>query len=1198
VAVERAADRAAAVAAAGGAGARQTGGVAAAAHPVLPRLAALRGPGSTCSADSREVADQAYLPRPPGMGMGIDLGIGGMAGMNLPGAPASANLPGLGMCIALGTGIGIPAFIAAREHRIHTLTVAANASTSLAQTCSAASVASAALAASAAAAAANISVAADSAATTSTGAGIGPGTAPATATAVPTASPLTLDSGGSRSSPSRHAAASIRGSVSVDYFGQYLHPPPSEALARARRLSIATAQSGLTAAREVGIAESDLQGTVAAGAAADSNSSADAAASVPPSLRKGTSASSVGSDGSINALPFGSGGGGNAALRSGGNFPLQFPFFSIPNAPGVPGSRPTAITNGGAAATSIAAANAAAMAASNAANARTAAAAADGGAGLVAADAEVAKAEAERLKQLDPAVQSILSAGGPVEAIASLVAATAGVSAVAKVAGDALRTAVSGDAGSLSAAAASSSSQDKGIVAAPAPWAGMSTREKARATVGPNSKDTAQGPSQSISHSLAIGSAPFIGGAEWVSPGPLRPSPEEEELLTAFFQYSNRVLPVVDQQHFYSALEQTGWLATIGTDADEAQAPWYGYTQPMPRPTGQPGSGVASPQAGATEGGETAGTGHEGANLSGASPEISVSKQSQQQRVLPFERPYKPLREPPFISVARNGELFGFRVCLLTVLCMGAKICGKNDLAAHYYGLARSFIGPCFTEPCQHLVSALLVLTLVARSIYGDGSQCHIFASLAFQMCELTDVSPEIRMAAAVLFKCNRSLITSGWPSENCSPDMTPYPRFADILGFAFGQLMKDFSDICPAPGPAAMQPCPEVTQLLEECRKNVSAFQALADEAAEMRAKYPVIPGLPVQAISDGILSILYARIGEYRKALDCMRRCVAETLSNRLCAYSYPLVLLLIKSNEVYRLGMQQPPSVFSEAEIREIVELKTKVVVFLKSVSRALFGGMSKICPFIGEATIPPTADGSGTHAASAAVASPPLLGSKEFNAAAKRQRAGKQSSKGGGPNAKRPRLAPGTTVAAGSGQDTTSDVDGYGGGMPPPPRVPTPRFIPDLEYGETTTAEGEDSDEALSTDRSLRRKNQRKLTMKSEFEGEFMIGSHLDLARLSSALAPVFAPGTIPGVTSLPVTQSPLLTSAPSDLRFPMLPLGSPVGDQKASVPLVPFLLQGHTPSNVAAQISPASSSVPGDERPSRNPSLDGTFDWLR
>ena len=172
----------------------------------------------------------------------------------------------------------------------------------------------------------------------------------------------------------------------------------------------------------------------------------------------------------------------------------------------------------------------------------------------------------------------------------------------------------------------------------------------------------------------------------WGIPGPIIPSPEEAAILRAYFTFTNRTLPACDEEYFYAALEAARYIPVQ--------------------------SGVVASYNGA-----------ERLN-SFPAPQSSSSSSS----------------TPSVFGVARNSEMFGFRVCYYTLLCIGARMMNQCAAARQYYELARAFIGPCFTQPSQHLVSALLVMTMITRAMCPDSTQPALHAALALRMSEVVEV--------------------------------------------------------------------------------------------------------------------------------------------------------------------------------------------------------------------------------------------------------------------------------------------------------------------------------------------------------------------------------------------------------------------------------------------------------------------------
>jgi hypothetical protein len=97
-------------------------------------------------------------------------------------------------------------------------------------------------------------------------------------------------------------------------------------------------------------------------------------------------------------------------------------------------------------------------------------------------------------------------------------------------------------------------------------------------------------------------------------------------------------------------------------------------------------------------------------------------------------------------ALAPASEVPGLRVCCYMILCVGSKLQGQHRSAKRYYDMARSCIAPAYLHPNQHLVSALLLMTILTRSVCPDDNQAILHAALALEMANLVpDLSPEVR---------------------------------------------------------------------------------------------------------------------------------------------------------------------------------------------------------------------------------------------------------------------------------------------------------------------------------------------------------------------------------------------------------------------------------------------------------------------
>ena len=208
----------------------------------------------------------------------------------------------------------------------------------------------------------------------------------------------------------------------------------------------------------------------------------------------------------------------------------------------------------------------------------------------------------------------------------------------------------------------------------------------------------------------------------WTITGPIVPTAQEEALLEGYFKVTNKIIPgKLHRSATASARCRPRWHATHFHDSPlyvpHAQITTAAVDEEYFRAALETARYLDEPTAPSpAEGG-------------GASGQVV---------------------ESPFTDVQRHSELFGFRVAFYTLLCIGARVAGDSKAARRYYELARAYIGPCYSQPSQHLVSALLLMVMISRSLNSPG-QAAIHAALALRMSELVDVSARRRVCPAML---------------------------------------------------------------------------------------------------------------------------------------------------------------------------------------------------------------------------------------------------------------------------------------------------------------------------------------------------------------------------------------------------------------------------------------------------------------
>ena len=109
------------------------------------------------------------------------------------------------------------------------------------------------------------------------------------------------------------------------------------------------------------------------------------------------------------------------------------------------------------------------------------------------------------------------------------------------------------------------------------------------------------------------------------------------------------------------------------------------------------------------------------------------------------------------LAAVSDGKFAAFRVLVHTILSCAALIEGRSAIARHHYGVSCALIPLCSDMKSRHLVSALLVLSLIERSFgNGDVNQSLEHMRLAWRISDqATGVSTEVRTTALVLYEIN-----------------------------------------------------------------------------------------------------------------------------------------------------------------------------------------------------------------------------------------------------------------------------------------------------------------------------------------------------------------------------------------------------------------------------------------------------------
>jgi hypothetical protein len=224
----------------------------------------------------------------------------------------------------------------------------------------------------------------------------------------------------------------------------------------------------------------------------------------------------------------------------------------------------------------------------------------------------------------------------------------------------------------------------------------------------------------------------------------------------------------------------------------------------------------------------------------------------------------------------RRDEL-SFRVCYYTALTFGAKLQGRKRLARKYYELARFHIGPCFTMPCEHLVSALMIMTILTRVLLADIKQSILYASLAARMVDLCDVSPNTRICAMTMHSILNPSSFVQWPSVDCPVEMTPEVRISALWSFIHGQIMHGLS--------------------LVRSRSDAERFEGFMNECLTLQRVHGIGQNMAMGTFAMAFKSFLQLRLGNASAACVYARECIRLVLADEYSRFFVPMLFTVRK-------------------------------------------------------------------------------------------------------------------------------------------------------------------------------------------------------------------------------------------------------------------------------------------------------------
>jgi hypothetical protein len=278
-----------------------------------------------------------------------------------------------------------------------------------------------------------------------------------------------------------------------------------------------------------------------------------------------------------------------------------------------------------------------------------------------------------------------------------------------------------------------------------------------------------------------------------------------------------------------------------------------------------------------------------------------------------------------------NAEGYGFRVLFFTLLTVGSRASVESSqsdsnksqyapfssASAYYFNLARRYLGPCFTAPTKHLISSLLLMTLITRT-WMRTHEAYLHAELAHRLLPMVkDATPNLIAATKILVASNKAFQLRADRVNNdegtiphlsklvvSDPEnaVDPLERFCDILSFLMAFLINDcqgtFSNTNGEVG--AESPSERVPLC-------TSGFVMLMTEAESIQKQRNLFPGFPLQIMLYGCSAIMKDRLGDAEGTLSDIIACVDLINKNKFARFCFPVVLTVMRFMHVLRSALK---------------------------------------------------------------------------------------------------------------------------------------------------------------------------------------------------------------------------------------------------------------------------------------------------
>ena len=229
----------------------------------------------------------------------------------------------------------------------------------------------------------------------------------------------------------------------------------------------------------------------------------------------------------------------------------------------------------------------------------------------------------------------------------------------------------------------------------------------------------------------------------------------------------------------------------------------------------------------------------------------------------------------------QNKTAMGFRALFYTVLGAGARLQARPKLAEDYFQVGQTYLSLCFCLPSQPSAAAMTLMATAMR-VSGRMDMASCYSALAQRMCETLNVDEHQRLCTLLVYYmcCGRVI---SMPTREVPAGVPLSVRFADIMGYMFGQLSHNFPDM--------------------DSDGKLAELAALVAQADDLQMRYGFLSHIRVADIFRALRSLILMHLGRPGEAIPLAREALQVLQRDKLAPFNLPLMLTLRKIRDMLR-------------------------------------------------------------------------------------------------------------------------------------------------------------------------------------------------------------------------------------------------------------------------------------------------------